>query len=150
MTEIFSEFSLSNPNISFDFLPSVKVFDLAAGEADIALRITKSEADEKLICRKISTHAGRSTVQRSYAEKYGLPGSPDDLSGHSFVTFQRDDVSADLHNWLQRHVSPDQIVMSFSEFDLKLAAIRAGHGLGIINMKLAEFDDTIRPLLRFY
>jgi DNA-binding transcriptional LysR family regulator len=145
VTEIFSEFSLSNPKVSFEFLPSVKVLDLAAGEADIALRITRSEPDENLICRKISTARWALYGSSSYAERYGLPVSPSDLSGHRFVTFERDDVPADLHNWLQRHVSPDQIVMSFSEIDLVHAAIKAGHGLGIMNVKLAETDNTIVP-----
>lgn len=143
VTEIFSEYSALNPDIAFEFLPSVKVLDLEGGEADIALRITGKEPQQNLICRKISTARWSFYGSRSYAEKHGLPASCDRLSGHHFVTFKRGDVPAALHEWLIRHVSQDDIVMSFSEIDLMHAAIKAGHGLGLMNDKLAEMDDTL-------
>ena len=143
VTEIFSEYSALNPRIAFEFLPSVKVLDLESGEADIALRITKDEPQQNLICRKISTARWSFYGAKSYAEKHGLPTSCDQLSGHQFVTFKRGDVPAALHEWLVRHVSQDNIVMSFSEIELMHAAIKAGHGLGLMNDKLAEMDDTL-------
>jgi DNA-binding transcriptional LysR family regulator len=143
VTEIFSDFSALNPNISFEFLPNLDVLDLAGGEADIALRVATNEPDKNLICRKISTARWSLYGARSYAERCGLPDSPNNLRGHCFVTFVRDDVPAALHNWLLRHVSQDQIIMSFGEPDLMHAAIKSGHGLGLMNVKLAETDDTL-------
>lgn len=143
MTEIVNEFAAKNPGITFEFLPSVKVLDLAAGEADIALRITRHETNPDLICRKISTARWALFGGHSYAEKFGLPTSLDSLKGHKFVNFKRDDVSNDMDTWLMQHVSPDQIVMSFSELDLMHAAIRSGLGLGITNIKLVEKDETL-------
>lgn len=141
VANIFNEFSTLHPEVSFEFLPSVRVLDLAAGEADIALRLTRTTPDQNLICRKISTARFTLYGSRVYAEKRGLPDSPDNLRGHSFVTFERDDVPPAFHEWLLRHVSPDQIVLSFSEMELMYAAIKSGHGLGIINVKLAETDE---------
>ncbi|MCK0101827.1 LysR family transcriptional regulator [Pseudohalocynthiibacter sp. F2068] len=143
VTEIFSEYSALNPNIAFEFVPSVKVLGLEGGEADIALRITSNEPQQNLICRKISTARWSLYCARSYADKHGLPADCDRLSGHQFVTFKRDDVPAALHDWLSRHVSQNDIVMSFGEIDLMHAAIKAGHGLGLMNDKLAEMDDTL-------
>ncbi|MGI9390756.1 MAG: LysR family transcriptional regulator [Boseongicola sp.] len=142
-TDILSEFSALNPGVAFEFLPSLKVLNLLKGEADIAIRIARSEPDENLICRKISTARWALFGGQSYAEKFGLPISPDDLQGHRFVTFKHDDVPADLHNWIARRVSPDQIVMSFSEPELMQASIRAGHGLGLVNLRIASFDDAL-------
>lgn len=141
--EIFSAFSAVNPKVDFEFLPGVKVLDLTAGEADIALRITQSEPDKDLICRKISTAKWALYGSQSYADKYGLPVSPDSLKGHHFVTFIRNDVPGVLHKWLARHVSQNQIVKSFSEVDLLHAAIKLGHGLGLMNVKMAEMDETL-------
>lgn len=143
VTEVFSQYSSLHPEIAFEFLPSVKVLDLEAGEADIALRITKSEPQQNLICRKISTARWSLYGSRDYAEKHGLPNSRDTLRGHHFVTFKRGDVPAALHDWLIRHVTQDDIVMSFTEIDLMHAAIKAGHGLGLMNDKLAEGDETL-------
>ena len=140
---IFSEFALLRPDISFEFVPSVKVLDLMAGEADIALRLTRTPPDPELICRKISTARFTLYGARSYAEKHGLPASVDDLSAHVFVSYLREGVPPTYNDWLRRHVRPEQIRQTYSEIDLMHAAIRSGHGLGFMNVKLAEADDTL-------
>jgi DNA-binding transcriptional LysR family regulator len=140
---IFNEFSTLHPEIQFEILSNVKVLDLVAGEADIALRITRATPDSELICRRVSTAQFTLYGSESYAKKNGLPQSCDDLNGHCFVTFERDDVPPILHEWLLRHVTSDQIILSFSEIELMHAAIKAGHGLGIMNVKLAEDDKDL-------
>lgn len=142
MVAILNDFSADNPGVAFEFIPSVRALDLIAGQADIALRLARTDPDPNLICRKISTARWSLFAGQSYADRFGLPKSPDDLAGHRFVTFQRDDVPNVFHDWLVRHVAPEQIIMSFSEMDLMLAAIRSGHGLGISNVKLVETDDS--------
>lgn len=141
--DIFSEFAAASPGVAFKFIPSLKVLDLSAGEADIAFRIARGEPDENLVCRKISTAKWALFGAQSYADKFGLPKSADDLRGHSFVTFEHIDVPDHERRWLLRHVSPDQIIMSFSEPELIRASIRAGHGLGLVNLRLADADDTL-------
>jgi DNA-binding transcriptional LysR family regulator len=141
--DIFSEFTTLHPDVAFEFIGSVKVLNLLEGEADIALRVTKSEPEETLICRKISTAKWTLFGGKSYAERFGLPKSLDDLEGHRFVTFQHEDVPDHLHKWLMRHVSPDQIIMSFSEFELARASIRAGQGLGLVNLRMAQNDGGL-------
>ncbi|WP_433989346.1 LysR family transcriptional regulator [Sulfitobacter sp. TBRI5] len=143
VSDIFSEFVALNPGVVFEFIASLKVLNLSEGEADIALRISKNEPDETLICRKISTAKWALFGGQSYADKFGLPKSLDDLKGHRFVTFEHEDVPSHERNWLLRHVSPDQIVKSFSEPELMRASIRAGHGLGLVNLRLAEADHTL-------
>ena len=54
MINIVNQFSSENPGTSFEFIPSVKSLDLVAGEADVALRLARSEPDPRLISRKIS------------------------------------------------------------------------------------------------
>jgi DNA-binding transcriptional LysR family regulator len=150
VTQIFSEFSALHPEIRFEFLPGIKPLNLSAGEADIALRITKSEPDQNLICRKISTARFTLYGAPSYAKKYGLPDSPENMDGHSFVTFEREGVHSGYQEWLLRYASPRQIVMSFSEVELMDAAIRSGHGLGVMNVKMAEPDEAAGKLIRCF
>ena len=143
VTQIFNDYSATHPGVKFEFLPSVKPLDLSAGEADIALRITRKETDQTLICRHISTAQFTLFGSRSYADKHGLPTSADDLCGHSFITFERDDTSPAMHDWMVRHVSPDQIVLSCHEVELLHAAIRSGRGLGLINVRMAASEDDL-------
>jgi len=143
VSDIFSEFVAMNPGVAFEFIASLKVLNLSEGEADIALRISRNEPDETLICRKISTAKWALFGAQSYADRFGLPKSPDEFQGHRFVTFEHDDVPSHERSWLLRHVSPDQIVMSFSEPEMVRASIRAGHGLGLVNLRLAAADKTL-------
>lgn len=143
ITAIFSEFMALRPDIRFDFLPGVKMLDLMAGEADVALRITRSASDPDLICRRIGTARFSLFGSPDYAEKHGLPSSPETLTGHRLLTFQRDDVPPVFHNWLMRYASRDQIVMSFSEIELMHSAARAGQGLALMNMRHVEGDPLL-------
>ena len=67
----------------------------------------------------------------------------DDLQGHRFVSFEHDDVPDYERSWLLCHVSPDQVIMTFSEPEMVRAAIRAGHGLGLVNLRLAAADKAL-------
>ena len=80
--DIFSAFSAKNPDVGFEFIHSIKVLDLASGEADIAIRLTKEEQDQNLICRKIRDAKWALFGSTSYSQKFGLPKSEDELGGH--------------------------------------------------------------------
>ncbi|NNF72181.1 MAG: LysR family transcriptional regulator [Rhodobacteraceae bacterium] len=141
--EIFSEFSALNPGVAIEFVHSMRLLNLADGEADIAVRVGTDAPDDALICRTIGTERWALFGGRSYADKFDLPKTADDLRGHRFVTFQREDAPDWLHDWLLRNVSPTQIVMSFSELDLMIASIKAGHGLGLVVVRFAESDAAL-------
>ena len=142
--EVFSDFSELHPEIGFEFLSSIRVLDLKAGEADVALRISRKRPDPDLICRKISTAQFTIFGSKTYAEKHGLPASRDDLAGHEFAAFKRDDVPDTHHSWLVNHVSPGQVIKTFHEIDLAQAAVVSGRALGIINLRLAKtFPDLV-------
>lgn len=140
--EIFSEFTASHPSVEIEFAHSIRFLNLLEGEADIAIRVSDSDPDEKLICRKIGTEHTALFGAPSYAEEFGLPKSADELRGHRFVTFERADVRNFLHDWLVDHVSPDQITNSFSDLDLMHASIRTGHGLGLIHSRWADTNPA--------
>ncbi|MBD3662312.1 LysR family transcriptional regulator [Sulfitobacter aestuariivivens] len=141
--DLFSDFSAANPNIAFDFVPSIRVLDLSKGEADIAVRVTADVSDGSLICRKIRTAKWALFGSQRYADERGFPKSEDDFRGHRFVTFEHADVPDYLHRWLTDRVTADQIVQSFRDVDLMQAAIRSGQGLGLVNIRQAQFDAAL-------
>ena len=143
LTQLLSEFSENHPEVGFEFLPSVKVANLDAGEADIALRITRGTPPDHLIQRRISTAQYALYCGRGYDSLPPQSLSLNELSGHCFVSYLQEGVPSALHQWLLQHVSSDQIVRTYSEVDLMHAAVRAGQGLGLINLKLAEADDAL-------
>lgn len=139
-TALFSEFNETRPDVPLMFIQSIHPLDLIAGEADVALRISFSDPDPALIKRKLSTPKFTIYASRKYADAYGLPDSPDTLAGHRVVMFQRHDVVPLFRTWLEAHTTPDQIVACYSEPDLVDAAILAGKGIGIMNVRLATMD----------
>ncbi|WP_353471431.1 LysR family transcriptional regulator [Salipiger sp. H15] len=150
VAQVFSDFSVLHPEVRFEFLPGVRPLDLLAGEADVALRITRAAPDPALICRRIST--ARFTVfgAPSYAARHGLPTSPDAMRGHVFVTYEPGDIPAVYHDWLAPHVAPEQIVMSVGEIGLLEAAILSGRALGVLNLRMAEADEAAGRLIRCF
>jgi DNA-binding transcriptional LysR family regulator len=147
---IFSAFCSRHPDVRLEFLPGMKMFDLAAGEADVALRISWSTQDPELICRRVSTARFTLYGAPTYAKRHGLPRTPADMGRHTLFSFQRDDVSPVLHEWLLKFVPPSAIVQSFREISLLEAAIRAGQGLGIMNLRTAEADEKAGTVLRCF
>lgn len=142
---IFEDFEALHPGVDFEFIAGVQALDLMAGEADIALRLTRNPVDPDLVCRKISTAQFALYGSDRYAAKYGLPRSTSELSGHRFVSFMRPGVPPVLQDWLLRHVPESQIVQVFGEIDLLDAAIASGRALGVQNMRLAADTPGIAP-----
>ncbi|SDG08124.1 LysR family transcriptional regulator [Alloyangia pacifica] len=150
VTQVFSAFSAEHPEVRFEFLPGVKPLDLLGGEADIALRITRSTPEPELICRKISTARFTLYGAPSYAARHGLPSSPGEMGGHVFVTYEPETIPSVYHDWLRPRVAPAQIVLSFTEIGLHEAAILSGHGLGVLNLRMAEADEAAGRLIRCF
>ena len=144
-SQIFSEFTARNPGVQFEFLPGTQMLDLAKGEADIALRLVVTPPDPALICRKISTAQFTLYGSQAYGDRYGLPDSPDKLDGHRFITFRRDGATHRMHDWIAARVAPEQIVSTVQEIDLMVATIKAGHALGLDNVRKNENDPELIP-----
>ncbi len=143
MQRFIYEFTLSNPNVGFEFIQTTKILDLAAGEADVALRLTTTSPDPDLICRRISTARYAVYGSRAYAAEKRLPTSEADLRGHRFVVYRPDATPRPNEAWLLQFVTKDQIVGAFAEFSLLQAAVSSGQGLGILNVKQSETDDNL-------
>lgn len=140
-TEIFAAFTSDHPHVRFEFVPSFRVLDLSAGEADIALRLTNDITDNSLICRKISTAHFAFFASRGYVEQHGKPSGLDDLASHSFVSLI---VTRErLHRWLLDHVPEDQIVTRCRDVDAHVASMKTGLGIGILNLRHAEDHDDL-------
>lgn len=150
VTDIFTAFSGLHPEVEFELLPGAKPLDLMAGEADVALRITAETPHPDLICRPISTARFTLFGAPAYAQKHGLPKSPADMRDHFFVTSDRGGMLVRFQDWMARHAPPDRFVQKFGEVTLMHAAVKAGRGLGVINLRMAEEDEKAGLLIRCF
>ena len=119
------------------------MLDLVAGEADVAIRVTRELTDDRLICRRLTTSTASIYGSKGYADRYGLPKDEQDLDGHRFVVFETPRrIPSPLNDWLLERINPDQIVSRCSDIESLSAAVRAGLGLGPIATSLATDEPT--------
>ena len=140
---IFSAFAERRPDIAFEFLPGSRVLDLMAGEADVAIRVTRAPPDERLIQRKVSVARYALYGSVGYLEAHGPLKSLDDLAGHRFVSYRNDDTRPYFDDWFRARLAPGQLVHTFKEIDLMLAAMRSGTGLGLGNVRFLDADPGL-------
>ncbi|GHF60946.1 LysR family transcriptional regulator [Seohaeicola zhoushanensis] len=144
-TAILAEFSALHPGVRFGLISSYALLDLAAGEADIAIRIARRVIDERLICSKLTDVTSTLFASRSYAEAHGLPRSDAEFAGHSFVVYDPSPSPDGLNAWLMKRISPDQIVSRSADAESVCAAIAAGLGIGPVPTSLAVDYPAMVP-----
>lgn len=150
VSQIFNEFCALHPKIQIEFLPSMQTLDLVAGEADIALRLSRSPQDPDLICRTISLARYSVYGTPDYAAKHGLPTKPEELAEHAVFSFKRSDIRPTLHDWLTHYVPEDKLARIYSETSLMYAAVYAGQGLGLLNLRLIAAKEKAGAVIRCF
>lgn len=150
IADIFSAFSAAHPQIQLEFIPSMRSLDLMGGEADVAMRLTRSALDPQLICRPISTARYSLFGSPAYAQRHGLPERPEDMNHHKILSFRRADVPTALHDWTTRYVPEDRLEQIFSETSLLYAAVEAGQGLAVLNLRLMADKEAAGAIIRCF
>lgn len=144
-TAILSDFSVLHPEVRFELISSYKIMDLAAGEADVAIRIAPAITDERLICTRLTDVKSTLFASRGYVARRGMPASPDDLAGHSFIVFDPAPSAVPLNRWLLERISPDQIVARCADVESVAASIEAGLGIGPTSVIFAmDYPSLVR------
>ena len=121
--------------------------DLAAGEADVALRMTKHLSDSTLVGRRIGQDYWTIYCSRDYAAAHGLPRRRRDLEGHAFIGGGSPMVWRQWREWLERNHFADQVTVQHGTSIGLLSAARAGLGLAVLPSLVADLDpDLVRCL----
>jgi DNA-binding transcriptional LysR family regulator len=121
--------------------------DLAAGEADVALRAGRMPADSSLVGRRIAPDPWTLYCSRAYAAAHPRPRTAADLRGHQIIGGGGDKIWPPYRAWLQRHRLEEAVTMHHSSASGLLAAVRAGAGLAVLPSFVADRDpDLVRCL----
>ncbi|AIF49073.1 LysR family transcriptional regulator [Dyella japonica] len=139
---ILTEFRERHPGIVVELVLSNQAADLLRRDADIAVRMVQP-TQEALVAR----HVGRVELglfaHRRYLESHGYPQALDELAGHALIGF-------DTETPYIRRLRPQGLPYAREHFALRtdsdlagLAAIRAGFGIGIVQVNLARRDPQL-------
>ncbi|SLN43216.1 LysR family transcriptional regulator [Roseisalinus antarcticus] len=107
LAAILAEFAEIRPRINFECISSYTFLDLAAGEADVAIRIYREVEDDRLICRRMTTALSTLHATAAYANRHGLPASADEFAGHRFVAYAGPHTPRLINDWMLARIGPD-------------------------------------------
>jgi DNA-binding transcriptional LysR family regulator len=134
------------PELVIELVLSNAVEDLLRRDADIAVRMVKP-SQGALVARhlgeiKLGLHA-----HRRYLDRRGIPARLEELRNHALVGF--DQETAALRSMLKRVPIFQRATFTLrANSDLaQLNAIRAGFGIGVCQVRLAERDETLVRVL---
>jgi DNA-binding transcriptional LysR family regulator len=124
----------SYPGIALELMGTTGLLDLAAREADIALRFTATPPDY-LIGRKILPMLHGIYGSASYFSK--------NKNQHSFIAFSGD---VEVPEWVEQHFSGAKLALRTDDANVMVAAIREGFGLARIPCFAGDRHPDLRRL----
>jgi DNA-binding transcriptional LysR family regulator len=83
---LLGEFARLYPGILVDFALTDAIVDVAAGQADVAIRFGQL-ADSLLTARKLGESGRLIVAAPDYLKRFGMPEVPDDLHRHNCLNF---------------------------------------------------------------
>lgn len=146
---LLERFNAHYPALQVHFVMSDKYVDLAAGEADVALRSgdTGDGNDGDLVGRKIADSIWAVYASPAYIERHGQPQRVEDLASHALVGFDETMARHRIAGWL-RKVAPDAVLVARSNSVLGLVySAKAGVGVAPLPTALGDAEpDLVRVI----
>lgn len=146
LPDIIADFVKHYPHIHIELVLTNRTENLLKREADIAIRMTRPQ-QEALIAKKIGDVSLKLYAHADYISKKGTPFNIIDIDDHILIGPESLEFYSDFSApvMLQKLMAAMNIK---SDSDLaQLAMIRAGCGIGGIQMQLAARDEFLLPVL---
>lgn len=143
LVPILRDLRQAYPAIMVELDTSVEARDLAAGAADIALRLSKSPKGSGLVGRRIAPQPWTIYCSLEYASKHRKPLTTDDLRSHQFIGGGGDEVWRPYLAWLKSHGLESKVAMHHTSAPGLLAAVRGGAGMAVLPCYVADQDEQL-------
>jgi DNA-binding transcriptional LysR family regulator len=139
---ILARLRASHPGITVEVAVSNRIENLLRRDADIAVRMQRPEQDV-LVARRIGNIDLGFHAHRDYLERHGTPHTWQELAQHALISIDRESSRArSIMPLLAKLEGASYAVRSDSDL-VHLASIRAGLGIGICQLRLAERDPAL-------
>jgi DNA-binding transcriptional LysR family regulator len=140
---ILRDLHAAYPAIRIELDTSDAVRDIAAGEADIALRSSIGLSGGGLAGRCVADDEWTIYCSRDYAAEHGLPDSAEALHGHPVIGGGGALVWPDYQDWLRATGTEATVAMEHGSVTGMLNAVRAGFGLAQLPCLVADLDPDL-------
>jgi len=143
---VLDRFHARHPGLRVELVMSDRELDLAAGEADVALR-SGDGADDRLVGRKLADSTWAVYASRQYVERHGAPQTVAELGRHPLIGLDASMSGHRAARWLA-DVAPGCSVAARAHGVLGLVeSARSGVGLAPLPTALGDAEpDLVRVL----
>jgi DNA-binding transcriptional LysR family regulator len=143
---ILAKLRTSHPGITIELASSNRIENLLRRDADIAVRMQRPEQD-LLVARRIGNIDLGFHARRDYLERHGTPRTWQELAQHALIGMDRESARArKFMPQLGELESGNYAIRSDSDL-VHLSSIRAGLGIGICQVRLAQRDPSLVRVL---
>jgi len=145
MPEIIATIRLAEPQISIELAPTDSTENLLFREADIAVRMYRSEQLD-VITRHIGDLRIGVYAAHSYLDRHGKPATLEDLVKHDFVGYDKNEMILRGMHQIGWDVSRDFFAVRCDNQATYWELVRAGCGIGFGQCVVADDDPRIQKL----
>jgi DNA-binding transcriptional LysR family regulator len=136
-----------HPDIKIELDTARELRDLGGGEADIALRSTKTTPPAGVVGRRLCTDDWTLYCSRDYAAQYGIPKTVGQLKGHALIGGGGGNLWRAYEAWIQELGLEDQVAIHHGTSTGLLSAVRSSFGIAVLPCIVADEDpDLLRCL----
>ena len=144
---ILAQLREAQPGLVIELAAGNRVQDLLRREADIAVRMLRPQ-QEQLVARRVGNIELGLHAHAAYLERAGTPRSMADLAGHAIIGFDKETAFIRSLRQSLGGMRRESFALR-SDSDLaQLAAIRAGHGIGVCQAALAQRNPPLVRVLK--
>ena len=145
LPEIIAKIRVTEPQISIDLIPSDSSENLLFREADIAVRMYRSEQLD-IVTRHIGDIRLGIYAAKSYLDRAGYPRTIDDLRGHDLIGYDRSEIILRGMRAAGVEATRDMFAVRCDDQVTYWALLQAGCGIGFFQSALAELDPDIEAI----
>ena len=131
------------PSIRIEIEASDMPLDLAAGEADIALRSIVAPVGKELVGRRVAWDQWAFYCSRAYAAAQAAPRNRRELREHALIAGGPPNIWRTYQEWLRANDMEDSVTTHANTVMGLLGAVRAGSGIAALPCLVAEFEDDL-------
>jgi len=145
ITPAIAQFRRQYPEVVVEMVITDQPLDIAAGEADLAIRSGRALPVSDLVARKIADHDFALYCSREYAVRMGAPKTPADLKDHDLIGCETPQGVLPGVIWMLEQAGGKAPVHTSNSLTNLMHAVRAGMGVAPLGCLLADADpDLVR------
>lgn len=117
--------------------------DLAAGEADVALRASPAPTQAGLVGVRMLEDYWGLYCSRSYSDRHGVPRSVEELTGHTLIGVDTHVRGRPIFEWALQNFPTQEVLLRHNSVPAVFASVRNGVGIGFYSDFIASGDPEL-------